>query len=244
MSLQAMAWAIAQQRVKDPTARHVLLVLAQSANPEGEDAWRSVQRLSEETGLSERSVQAKLRDMVEIGVIRPGDQAVVAVKVKRADRRPMVYDLDIRAEELVAAGIVNRKPRGEAAAPREGVDNAGDGGTARGEGNAPRGEGRGANDDGTGCKSPRERGAPAAPTPKALLQKTSNARAGAGAQAHPPARGWHNPEPPLENALRFINHHFELGGYGRGPEAVAERDRLIAEARRVHALQPEEPADA
>lgn len=241
MSLQAMAWAIAQKRVTDPPARHVLLVLAQTASPEGEDAWRTVARLSEETGLSERTVQMKLQQLLAIGVIRLGDQNVVAVKIKRADRRPVVYDLDIRAEELVAAGMANRKPaRGAGNAPRNPVDNAGDGDRTRGAGNAPRSNERGAADDATGCSSPQERGAGDAPTPRASLQERSSAQAGASAQAHPPARGWRRvPESPLESAIALIRQTYDLGGYGEGPEAKNERDRLIAEARRKHVHEEE-----
>ena len=262
MSLQAMAWAIAQQRVKDPPARHVLLVLAQTASPEGEDAWRTVDRLAEETGLSDRTVQTKLQLLLTLGVIRLGDQDVVAVKIKRADRRPVVYDLDIRAEELIAAGIVNRKARGAGRSPRDGVDNFGDDGQSRGEGvsprmagqkpagntssrgeaHAPRGGARGETDDVTGCSSLQKRGEGASPTPKALLQKRSSAQAGASAQAHPPARDWRTPsESPLQCALSHIRQQHGYGAYGEGAEADAERDRLIAEA---HARYPDQVGEA
>lgn len=237
-----MEWAIAQQRVTDAPARHVLLVLARTASVEGEDAWRTVERLAKETGLSERTVQMKLQLLLAAGVMRLGDQNVVAVKIKRVDRRPTVYDLDVRLEELEAAGFVYRKgARGAADAPRTPVDNAGDGGRTRGAGDAPRSNERGAADAATGCSSPQERGAGDAPTSRASSTNGSSpAQAGASAQAHPPARGWRRvPESPLESAIALIRQTYDLGGYGEGPEAKLQRDRLIAEARRKHVHEEE-----
>lgn len=48
-----------------------------------------------------------------------------------------------------------------------------------------------------------------------------------------------SPESPLECALALIRRDFGLGLYGEGAEAVAERDRLLAEAHRLHGAPAE-----
>lgn len=56
-------------------------------------------------------------------------------------------------------------------------------------------------------------------------------------------RDWREPsESRLDNALAYIRNQFGIGAYGAGPEAEAERDRLIEEARRKFA--PEKEAEA
>ena len=42
-----------------------------------------------------------------------------------------------------------------------------------------------------------------------------------------------------EDALALIRRDFGLGLYGEGAEAVAERDRLLAEAHRLHGAPAE-----
>lgn len=88
-----MAWALEQRVVTDATARHVLLVLANYADHEGRGAFPSVGRIAEETGLSERTIRAKLGDLRESRVIRPGNQRLAEVHIARGDLRPTVYDL-------------------------------------------------------------------------------------------------------------------------------------------------------
>lgn len=105
MSVQAMAWALEQKLIADPPARHVLLALANYADQAGRAAFPSVARLSAETGLSERTVQSKLRALERAGCIARGNQAVVSAHIVRADRRPNCFDISIW--------------RGAAVAPRE-----------------------------------------------------------------------------------------------------------------------------
>lgn len=95
MSVQAMSWAIEQRRVMDPTARHLLLCMANYADKQGRNVWAAASTLAEDTGLSERAVRMKRQLLEEIGVIRRGNQAVVAAEVARSDRRPINYDLDM-----------------------------------------------------------------------------------------------------------------------------------------------------
>jgi pyocin large subunit-like protein len=92
MSAQAQAWAKAQQFTTDPTARHVLLVLADYAGPEGFAAHPPVQTLAQETGLSERTVRAKLDHLEAEGLIRR-DRTMVGVLTAQAGGKPIWYDL-------------------------------------------------------------------------------------------------------------------------------------------------------
>jgi hypothetical protein len=47
------------------------------------------------TSLSERTVRTCLGRLETAGLIRPCDPAVVAARIKRADRRPRAWDLDL-----------------------------------------------------------------------------------------------------------------------------------------------------
>jgi len=79
------------------------------AGPDGSCAFPAVRALMRYTGLSERTVRACLGRLEAAGLIRPCDPAVVAARIKRADRRPKGWDLDLSlvrddlAEEDVAA---------------------------------------------------------------------------------------------------------------------------------------------
>lgn len=86
-----MSWAIKQEIVTDPTPRHVLLVLANYAGADGEDAFPSVERLSKETGMSSRSVQRALRTLEESGLIALGNQKIAEAKGFPKNRTPTVY---------------------------------------------------------------------------------------------------------------------------------------------------------
>jgi len=101
-----MAWAIDQQHVTDPAARHVLLVLANFADSKGRNAFPAASTIARDTGLSERTVRSKLDLLRVAGLIAPGNQAVARVEIARADRRPTVYDLTLS--------------RGASTAPRHG----------------------------------------------------------------------------------------------------------------------------
>lgn len=93
MSLRAMIWAIEQAPVDDPTSTLVLIALADSANDDGTGAWPAIATLAERARCSTRSVQRHLRALSEAGLIREGNQELVAGY--RADRRPTVYDLNL-----------------------------------------------------------------------------------------------------------------------------------------------------
>jgi DNA-binding MarR family transcriptional regulator len=101
-----MSWALSRRDLgKDSSARHVLLCLANYAGTDGRGAFPSAKTLTDDTGLSERTVRLKLDMLEERGLIVRGNQALAAVYIDRHDRRPVVYDLMLK--------------RGAAAAPRE-----------------------------------------------------------------------------------------------------------------------------
>lgn len=149
MSVQAMTWALEQRLVTDPTARHVLLCLANYADKNGRGAFPSVASLADDTGLSPRTVQAKLRVLEEQGIVVEGNRAVAAAYINRRDRVPTCYDI------LMS--------RGEAAAPRT---------DERGESPAPRETPTGCSSQQNGVNLTTERGEGAAPNPSLNHQGT------------------------------------------------------------------------
>jgi len=92
-----MSWALSLpiESLKDSSARHVLLCLANYAGSNGAGAFPSASTLAMDTGLSERTVRYKLDDLEKAGLIQKGNQAIAAVHIDRHDRRPVVYDLQL-----------------------------------------------------------------------------------------------------------------------------------------------------
>lgn len=140
-----MSWALSlpTQSLKDSSARHVLLCLANYAGSNGAGAFPSASTLAQDTGLSERTVRYKLDDLEKSGLIQKGNQAIAAVHIDRHDRRPVVYDLQLS--------------RGANPAPR----------TKRGADDAT-----GCNSQQNGVQPGTERGAEAAPNPSLNHQGT------------------------------------------------------------------------
>lgn len=140
-----MSWALSlpTQSLKDSSARHVLLCLANYAGSNGAGAFPSASTLAQDTGLSERTVRYKLDDLEKSGLIQKGNQAIAAVHIDRHDRRPVVYDLQLT--------------RGANPAPR----------TKRGADDAT-----GCNSQQNGVQPGTERGAAAAPNPSLNHQGT------------------------------------------------------------------------
>lgn len=91
MSLDAMVWALKRAPVTDPLAHLVLIGLADHADPQGREARPSQKRLAEYVNVTDRTIRTKLRMLEDQGLIRPGDDRLVAHL--RADRRPLVWDL-------------------------------------------------------------------------------------------------------------------------------------------------------
>ncbi|WPM94295.1 replication initiation protein [Arthrobacter phage Marchesin] len=94
-----MVWALKTAPVPDPIAHLVLIGLADHANDDGTAARPSVAVLAEYARCSPRSVQNKLRTLEECGLIWKGDQR--GVEHLPANRRPVVYDLNLRGVHVV-----------------------------------------------------------------------------------------------------------------------------------------------
>lgn len=152
-----MTWALEQRFVTDSTARHVLLCLANYADKHGRGAFPSVASLADDTGLSERTVQTKLRLLEELGVIVEGNRAIAAAYITRRDRVPTCYDIVME--------------RGESHAPRP---------IERGEPAAPRENSTGCSSQQNGVQLTTERGAGAAPNPSLNHQGTEEQQQHAG----------------------------------------------------------------
>lgn len=105
-----MSWALALPKasLENPAARHVLLCLANYAGSDGRGAFPSALTLSNDTGLSERTVRLKLDELTIAGFIVEGNQAIAAAYIDRRDRRPVVYDLQLKR----GANAAPRKERG------------------------------------------------------------------------------------------------------------------------------------
>lgn len=91
LSIQAMAWAIEQQQITEPSSRFVLLCLCNYADVTGDAIFPSLARLSRDTGLTPRAVRYQLRKLETAGILIRSNPAIAAARVNRADRRPTCY---------------------------------------------------------------------------------------------------------------------------------------------------------
>ncbi|MEU0529106.1 helix-turn-helix domain-containing protein [Amycolatopsis tolypomycina] len=100
MSIEAIAWAlndapIPRDRRDASSLAMVLVGLANHADPDGRNAFPSNATLIRYTRLSERSVRGILRTLEDLGLIHSSDPDIVAAYIRRPDRRPNGYDLNI-----------------------------------------------------------------------------------------------------------------------------------------------------
>ncbi|MGY4877113.1 helix-turn-helix domain-containing protein [Vreelandella aquamarina] len=148
MSVQAITWALQQQVVADAGARHVLIGLANHADNKGRHAFPSVSLLCSYTGLKRRTVLEKLKVLQGLGVITRGNQRIAETIIERADRRPVVYDIQMDFENYgkrdcdeneVVERDVNAAPRDNSPGAAK-TSRSGDGvqiAAVRGAGSAP-----------------------------------------------------------------------------------------------------------
>lgn len=116
-----MAWAIEQREIKDPSVKFVLVCLANYADACGANAFPAIQRLCQDTALSESTVRRALQSLEKQALIVKGNQSVAAAQISRVDRRPVVYDL------LMERGVHMTPRRGVTLTPREGNGVSGEG---------------------------------------------------------------------------------------------------------------------
>jgi hypothetical protein len=114
VSVEAISWAlnlapVPADRSGQPSSacKFVLVGLANHAGPDGTGAFPSVATLVRYTGLSERTVRTCLDRLAAAGVIAPCDPGIVAARIKRADRRPQGWDLNLSLvrDDLDAAAV-------------------------------------------------------------------------------------------------------------------------------------------
>ena len=102
MSVELISWALNLAPVPadcggqpSSACKFVLVGLANHAGPDGTAAFPSVATLIRYTGLSERTVRTCLDRLAAAGIISPCDPGIVAARIKRADRRPQGWDLNL-----------------------------------------------------------------------------------------------------------------------------------------------------
>jgi AraC-like DNA-binding protein len=95
MSIEAINWALNhapdfadEDPRKRPHLAIVLVGLANHADPQGRNAFPSIETLCRYTRLSESTVRRCLQRLLELSVIRPGDPELQAfyIRQKHADR--------------------------------------------------------------------------------------------------------------------------------------------------------------
>jgi hypothetical protein len=109
--------------------------LASHAGPDGTGAFPSVATLVRYTGLAERTVRTCLDRLAAEGIISPCDPGIVAARIKRADRRPQGWDLNLSLARHdlndAAVAVLERQCPGLgvrlAAAGQPGADSQADG---------------------------------------------------------------------------------------------------------------------
>lgn len=136
MSFRAIKWAW-QQEISS-SEKLVLLALSDHANDRG-FAWPSVRKISEKTGLSERTVQYQLRSL---------EESVLIQKATHSRKRTNVYR--VLCPEIVHATAETAGPPRERKSASQSAVQEGTNGAAP----APQ-----------GCNSHRPEGAAAAPEP-------------------------------------------------------------------------------
>jgi len=102
LSVEAISWAlnpapVPADRDSRPSSacKFVLVDLANHAGPDGTGAFPSVATLVRCTGLSDRTGRTCLDRLETKAITRPCDPDIVAARIKRADRRPKGWDLDL-----------------------------------------------------------------------------------------------------------------------------------------------------
>jgi hypothetical protein len=77
-----------------PLEYRVLVKLANVAAQDGTRAFRNQEQMADELGVSVRSIQRALKQLEAERLIIRGDQRILSHE--RADRRPVVYDINMR----------------------------------------------------------------------------------------------------------------------------------------------------
>src|SRR5690606_13024019 len=101
VSQRAVAWVIDEAPVP-PELAWTLVVIARACDEHGQGSWQSTATLAKKTGKPESQVKRDINRLLELGLLRLGDQTLPARYGVPAHRRPVVYD--------VALDVVGQKP--------------------------------------------------------------------------------------------------------------------------------------
>lgn len=113
MSIKVISWVREHAPTENPAELCILYSLADRANDDGQGSWPSVATMAEESRCSERTVQRHLRNLEQRGLIMRGDQRLV--ERYRADRRPIVWDLNLglKREDAGCQSVTSSQSRGD-----------------------------------------------------------------------------------------------------------------------------------
>lgn len=90
MSHEAQSWvSTLPMKACGPAAFHVLVILAERVDEYGYGAWPSIKGMAKSLEVSDRTVQRAIRELIDLGLIREGDQA----QTTHLQYRPTVYDV-------------------------------------------------------------------------------------------------------------------------------------------------------
>jgi Helix-turn-helix domain len=124
VSVGAISWAlnlapVPADRGGQPSSACKFVGLANHAGPDGTGAFPSVATLVRYTGLSERTIRTSLDRLQAAGIITRCDPDIIAARIKRADRRPQGWDLDL---SLARDDLLATRPASQPPARREADD--------------------------------------------------------------------------------------------------------------------------
>lgn len=129
MSWQATSAVKEHMRGEEPVVKLLAFVLADYANPEGDDIFPSIATLADQVGVSERTVQRHLERLQEIGFIkRVGNSRGGAMRKDASGKRrgrTNRYRIDLewwKRYPVKLTGLPSETPSTGAVTPTNGAD--------------------------------------------------------------------------------------------------------------------------
>lgn len=117
MSMDPILWAMKDAPVANVEEWAVLSAMAETADEDGCNAYNSTKTLADRMKLSRRTVQRRIDDMVERGLLALGDQNYWKLLRIPAHLRPTNYDLQIPLSWYGSADRVNAYRRDQGRSP-------------------------------------------------------------------------------------------------------------------------------
>jgi len=151
VSIEALSVVLNSTMSTDPLQKLILMGLANHADGYGRSARPSQETLARYAQCGRRTVQRKLAELEEAGAVRRGDQRLT--DHLRGDRRPVVWDLCLRALHASSVAVSDPEDPTELSTS---VDNA----SVRGATQTPREYSRGVTPDAYGASPVAHRTVP------------------------------------------------------------------------------------